>query len=176
MPTTPTEARATPGRKALALLAILGVTALAPVIGGSATAASVRSWYPALAKPEWTPPAWVFGPVWTALYLAMGVAAWRVWLWARAAADVRERAWGRGALSLYILQLALNAAWSVLFFGLRSPAAGLAEILVLWAAVLATTLGFFRASRLAGGLMVAYLLWVTFAAALNLAIWRLNRG
>ncbi len=123
--------------------------------------------YLPLVKPAWTPPNWVFGPVWTALYLMMAVAAWRVWLagpWRRTARP----------LGLFAVQLALNVLWSVLFFGLRMPGAALVEIGILWAAILATTLAFFRHCRLAGGLMVPYLLWVSYAVALNFELWRIN--
>lgn len=163
-----------PRRRALGLVASLALTALAPIIGNAATGAGLRDWYPRLAKPGWTPPPWLFGPVWTALYIAMAVAAWLVWARGRSAPDPSLRRWARAGLALYALQLALNAAWSVLFFGLRSPGLALAEILALWAAILATTVAFARVHRAAAGLMVPYLGWLTFAAALNLAIWRLN--
>ena len=113
-------------------------------------------------------PAWVFGPVWTALYLSMAIAAWLVW---------RRAGWpgGARALGLFAVQLALNAAWSPLFFGLRSPAAGLVDIAALWLAIAATVFAFFRIAPVAGALLVPYWLWVTFATALNAAIWSLNR-
>lgn len=151
------------GGLALLLGLCLGVAAL----GGLATASSVRTWYPTLAKPTWTPPSWVFGPTWTALYTAMAVAAWLVWKRA-------EHAGRKAALALFALQLTLNLAWSFVFFALRSPLAGLVDILLLWAAVLATTVAFWRVARAAGWLFVPYALWVGFAAALNLAIVRLN--
>lgn len=137
-------------------------------VGGWATARSVATWYPSLAKPSWNPPSWVFAPVWTALYIGMAVAAWLVW---------RTSGWrdASGALRLFAVQLALNAAWSPLFFGLRSPAAGLVDIAALWLVVAATIVAFFRIAPVAGALLVPYGLWVTFAAALNAAIWRLNR-
>jgi len=141
----------------------LGVSA----VGAWFTSMSVATWYPTLRKPEWNPPAWVFGPVWTGIYLMMATAAWLVWR--------RGRVRGaKGALFLFGLQLALNAAWSPLFFGLRSPVAGLADIVVLWAAVGATLLAFWRVVPLAGAFLLPYWLWVTFASALNLAIWRMN--
>ncbi|MCK6480111.1 MAG: tryptophan-rich sensory protein [Planctomycetes bacterium] len=124
-------------------------------------------WYVALRKPPWNPPGWVFGPVWTALYAAMAVAAWRVW---RAAPPARARP----ALAAWAVQLVLNAAWSWLFFGLREPGLAFAEILALWAAILATTVLFLRRDRAAGWLMVPYLAWVSFAAVLNFVLWRLN--
>lgn len=124
-------------------------------------------WYLALRKPPWNPPGWIFGPVWTLLYAAMAVAAWRVWR-AGSAAESRP------ALAAWAVQLALNAAWSFLFFGLHEPGLAFAEILALWAAILATTVLFFRRDRAAGWLMVPYLAWVSFAAVLNFVLWRLN--
>jgi tryptophan-rich sensory protein len=158
----------TSGRSALGLAGWLAASFAAAGLGGIATASSVADWYPTLAKPAWTPPSWLFGPVWTVLYASMAVAAWTVW----------KKAGGfggaRGALLLHLLQLVLNGAWSWLFFGMRRPGLAAVEIAVLWLAVLATTVAFARRSPLAGGLMVPYLLWVTFASALNVAIWRLN--
>ncbi len=140
-----------------------GVAAL----GSLATYPRIDDWYAALAKPSWRPPNWVFGPVWTALYLAMAVAAWLVW---------REKGWAgsRVPLALFGVQLALNAAWSWLFFALRSPGLGLVDILLLWIAIAATLIVFWRRSIIAGLLFVPYLAWVTFAAALNYSIWQLN--
>jgi tryptophan-rich sensory protein len=133
-------------------------------LGNSATAGAVAEWYPALRKPPWTPPNWVFGPVWTVLYGMMAVAAWLVWRDGRSPVGT----------SLFLLQLALNGAWSWLFFGLRRPDLGLACIVLLWLAILATIAGSWRVSRMAVILFVPYLAWVSFAAALNLAIVRLN--
>lgn len=135
--------------------------------GGVFTSASVGDWYRTLAKPQWTPPDWLFGPVWTALYLLMAVSAWLVW---------RQGGWRRSRmlLGLFGLQLVLNAGWSAVFFGLRSPGLAFAEICVLWSAIAATTVGFWGRSALAAALLIPYLAWTTFAAVLNLAIWRLN--
>jgi tryptophan-rich sensory protein len=124
-------------------------------------------YYATLAKPSWAPPGWLFGPVWTLLYLMMAVAAWLVW---------REGGWRRqrGPLTLYLVQLALNALWTPLFFGLRNPGLALLEIVLLGAAIVLTGRAFRPVSRLASWLLVPYLVWVVFAAALNFAIWRLN--
>lgn len=149
------------------LVAAIALCFGAAALGSLATAQSVDTWYAALRKPAWTPPGWVFGPVWTALYLMMAVAAWRVWLagpWRRTA----------GPLGLFAVQLVLNVLWSVLFFGLQTPGAALVEIVVLWAAILATTIAFFRYSRSAGALMIPYLAWVSLAVTLNFELWRLN--
>ena len=136
-------------------------------VGAWLTSQSVGSWYRTLAKPSWTPPDWLFGPVWSSLYLLMASAGWLVW---------RKRAWPaiRFTMLLFAGQLALNALWSGLFFALRAPAIAFAEILVLWLAIGATTRAFWRVSQAAGWLLLPYLAWSSFAAVLNLAIWRLN--
>jgi len=126
-------------------------------------------WYASLAKPPWNPPNAVFAPVWTTLYVLMAVAAWLVW----------RRAGFRGAaagLTLFVTQLVLNALWSYLFFGLHRPDIALIEILVLWGVLLVVTVMFWRAIRLAGVLLLPYLLWTGFASCLNFALWQLNRG
>ncbi len=156
------------GRSALGLALWLAASFTAAGLGSIATAAGVADWYPTLAKPAWTPPSWLFGPVWTFLYGAMAVAAWIVWKRAGRFSDARE------ALSLHLLQLALNALWSWLFFGLRRPGLAAVEIVLLWIAIAATLAAFAKRSRLAAALYVPYFLWVTFAAALNLAIWARN--
>ena len=137
-------------------------------VGALFTASSVNEWYPMIRKPSWTPPSWLFGPVWTFLYLIMGIAAWIIWY---------KASWDRAswALGLFAFQLVLNAAWSPLFFGLQSPLAGLLAIIPLWAAILVTLLLFWKISPFAGLLMVPYWLWVSFATVLNFAIWRMNR-
>jgi len=139
----------------------------AAAIGGTATSRAVRDWYPTLVKPAWNPPAWLFGPVWTVLYLAMAVAAWLVW---------RRAGWAgaRLALTLFMVQLTLNAAWSIIFFGLRNPGAAFAEVVFLWAAIVGTLVSFWQVSVPAGMLFIPYLTWVSFAAVLNFVIWRLN--
>jgi len=138
---------------------------VAGAIGSVATFANVRSWYPGLIKPAWNPPSWIFGPVWTTLYVLMGVAAWRAWRTGPAA---------RPLLAGYGAQLVLNAAWSILFFGLKQPAWALVDIVALWVLLAWLGVRFWRADRLAGALWLPYLLWVSFATALNAAIVRLN--
>jgi len=123
------------------------------------------AWYAALRKPSWTPPGWLFAPVWTLLYAMMAVAAWLVW---------RQTGFS-GEVGLFGVQLALNAAWSWLFFGLHRPAIAFADILAMWVAILATLVAFWAVRPLAGWLLVPYLAWVSFASALNGAVWRLNR-
>ena len=135
----------------------------------SATGVFVKTggWYAELAKPTWNPPSWVFGPVWTALYIMMAVAAWLVW---------REGGWKaqRGPLTLYLVQWALNALWTPLFFGLQRPGPAFAEILVLLIAIVMTVMAFWRVRRVAACLLVPYALWSSFATVLNFTIWRMN--
>lgn len=149
------------------LAAWLALTFSAAVAGSLLTAPGLRGWYEQLVKPSWTPPDEVFGPVWTVLYAAMGVSAWRVW---RAPAPA-----GR-ALAVFAVQLALNVAWSGVFFGLRQPGAAVGVIAALWAAIALTIREFRRIDGPAAWLLVPYLAWVSFAAALNLVIWRANAG
>ena len=156
-------------RQVLTFVAFLAAVFAAAGIGGYFTGPAVREWYPTLAKPAWTPPARVFGPVWTALYVCIATSGFLAWRKAGVAG-------AKGALVLFAAQLVLNAAWSWVFFGLRRPGWAAAEIVVLWVAILATTAALLRVSRPAGWLFVPYLLWTSFAAALNFAIWRMNRG
>jgi len=152
----------------LKLLACLAVVFVAGGTGSFATAKAIPTWYEGLAKPSFNPPAWLFGPAWTVLYLMMAVAAWLVWKQGIGAAGVKL------ALAVFLVQLILNTLWSVLFFGLRSPLLGLADIIVLWLAILATIVLFFRVSTAAGILLLPYIAWVSFAAVLNAAILHLN--
>lgn len=124
-------------------------------------------WYAGLDKPWFTPPNWLFGPAWTLLYVLMGTAAWLVW---------REEgfAGAKVALGLFLVQLVLNAAWSPVFFGLHRMGWALVVIVMMAAAILATMVAFYPHSKVAAGLLVPYLGWVSFATALNLALWRLN--
>jgi benzodiazapine receptor len=124
-------------------------------------------WYAALTKPVWTPPNAVFAPVWTVLYVLMGVAAWLVWRKAGFA--------GAGApLTLFIVQLVLNALWSYLFFGAHQLLLAFVEVVALWIVILTTVVSFWRIVPAAGVLLIPYLCWVAFASALNVQLWRLN--
>jgi len=155
------------GRDAVVLLGFVALCLAVAAAGGAVTASSVGTWYAGLAKPSFNPPDWVFGPVWTALYLMMAVAGWRVWR-RRGVSGVRP------ALGVWTLQLVLNLCWSLVFFGARLIGAALVEIAVLFAAILVTALLFWRIDRVAGALLVPYAAWVAFAALLNAALWRLN--
>jgi benzodiazapine receptor len=136
-------------------------------LGGLVTTPNIPDWYAHLAKPTWTPPSWLFGPVWSCLYLMMAISAWLVW-------RQNGLATARLPIGLFALQLGLNSAWSVLFFGLHSPGAAFLDILLLWIAIVATVAAFWHRSRWASLLLIPYLAWVSFAAVLNLAIWRMN--
>lgn len=139
---------------------------LAAAIGG---AASIQAgpFYVELVRPDWAPPASIFGPVWTVLYALMGIAAWLVW-------RVGGFRAARAALTLFVVQLAFNALWSWLFFAWHRGGLAFADILLLWALILATLVAFWRIRPFAGALLIPYLLWVSFAAALNYSLWQLN--
>lgn len=150
------------------LVLFLVTTFIAAAIASAATYANVKTWYPLLHKPAWTPPNWVFAPVWTLLYIGMAVAAWRVW---RATDDLGAQRTFR----LYRAQLAFNALWSILFFAMKRPDWALINIAVLWALLVMMLIWFWRVDRIAGALWAAYVAWVTYAFALNAAIWNMNR-
>lgn len=141
----------------------LGISA----VGAAVTATSVGTWYAALAKPAFNPPNGVFGPVWTVLYLMIAAAGWRVW-------RRRGLLGAKGAMAAYALQLALNLAWSCVFFGAQAIGAALVVIGVLLAAIALNAALFWRVDRAAGWLLVPYFAWVAFATVLNAALWRLN--
>jgi len=158
-----------PGERPLASLAVAVLACeLLGSLGNLASAGGVTEWYPTLTKPAYTPPNWVFGPVWVTLFALMGVAVWLVW---RQGLDTRPV---RIALALFAVHFVFNVAWSGAFFGLRSPAAGLAVIAVLLIAIGATMTAFARVDRRAALLLVPYLVWTGFAAVLNYQLWRLN--
>jgi len=148
-------------------LALVGWIALALSASTTAVFVSTEGWYTALNKPSWNPPPWIFGPVWTMLYIAMGVSAWLVW---------RNGGWSqqRRPLTLFLVQWALNALWTPLFFGLHRIDLAAVEIVVLWLAIVATIASFARVSRPAAWLLAPYLAWVSFATFLTFTLWRLN--
>ncbi len=148
-------------------LAAFGLAAAAAAVTGSLAAISAADRYGALVQPAWAPPTWLFGPVWTLLYATIAVAGWLVW---------RKDGWtgARTALTVFAVQLVLNALWTPLFFGAGLFGVAFVEIVLLWLSIVATIVLFARHSRPAAGLLVPYLAWVTFASALNLAIWLLN--
>lgn len=138
-------------------------------IGGIFTSSSVKWWFPYLFKPFFNPPSWIFGPVWTSLFLLMGISLYIVWQSGSKSKHYRL------AMIVFSAQLAFNVLWSALFFGLRSPLAAFVEILILWPLIVAMIIVFRRISKTASCLQVPYLLWVTFAAVLNFSIYYLNR-
>lgn len=157
-------------RHGVALILWIALCLAVGWLGSRVTAPALADWYPSLAKPGWTPSDRAFPIVWTTLYVLMGIAAWLVWRRPPAAGTPPHRL----PLGLFIVQLVLNALWSMLFFGLRNPGLALVEIGVLLVAIAATMIAFWRVSVPAGLLLVPYLLWVAYAAALNAAIWRMN--
>ena len=154
----------TPKRRLLALAGWVLLCFTAAAMGGLFMPGE---WYGTLNKPTWNPPGWVFGPVWSALYTMMAVAAWLVW---------RQGGWGRQRkpLLIFLAQLALNALWTPLFFGLHWMGVALAEIILLWLAIAWTLAEFWNVQRTAAWLIAPYLAWVSFAAVLNGTLWRLN--
>jgi benzodiazapine receptor len=148
-------------------MASILIAQLAGIIGSIFTFPNVNGWYKTLIKPDLTPPPWVFGPVWTSLYLLMGLAAFFIW-------QKREMPQARFALILYAIHLVLNALWSILFFAWKQPGWAFMEIVVLLGFILTITLFFWRLRPLAGMLMLPYIAWVSFATYLNFMFWKLN--
>lgn len=151
----------------LAALISIAIAQSAGLIGSVFTASSVNTWFDTLVKPSFNPPSWLFGPVWITLYTMMGLAAYLVW-------QQRDVPGAKLALGVYGVHLALNALWSILFFGLKNPGWAFAEILVLLGFILLTTYLFWKISPVAGVLMIPYIAWVSFASVLNYSIWQLN--
>ncbi|UQD55883.1 TspO/MBR family protein [Flavobacterium sp. K5-23] len=137
---------------------------------GLVTRSSIETWYPTLVKPSFNPPNWVFAPVWSMLYIMMGVAAGLIWDRMDSDKEIVKK-----ALVLFAIQLGLNALWSYLFFGLMNPMLALLGIVVLWLMIYETYIQFSKINKIAGYLFIPYLLWVSFAAVLNGSIWWLNR-
>ena len=151
-------------RQIITLIAWLAICFAAAATGVFVT---MGQWFADLNKPSWNPPSWLFGPVWTLLYIAMAVAAWLVW---------RTGGWKlrTPALALFMFQWLLNALWTPLFFGLHRIDLALIDITLMWLAIAATIAAFYRISKSSAYLLIPYLAWVTFATALNFAIWRIN--
>jgi tryptophan-rich sensory protein len=154
-------------RDLFGLIGFVVLCLLVSAIGGAVTATSVGTWYQALTKPPFNPPDWIFAPVWITLYVLMAVAAWRVWRGERFLVK-------RQALLVFFVQLGLNLAWSFIFFGAQRIGLALMEIVVLLAAIVVNAVLFWRIERLAGALLVPYVLWVSYATVLNASLWALN--
>ncbi|MEX2145074.1 MAG: TspO/MBR family protein, partial [Candidatus Spechtbacterales bacterium] len=150
------------------LVITIGVSLSTGAIGSFFTAPAISDWYAGLVKPVLNPPSWIFGPVWTTLYILMGIAAFLIWKRGLKRKDVKI------ALGIFGGQLVLNTLWSIIFFGLQNPGLALVNIAVLWLAIVWTAVVFYKISRLAAYLLVPYLLWVSFASYLNYSIWLLN--
>lgn len=151
-----------------AVVAAIIICETAGTIGAVFSFQAIPTWYAALIKPALTPPNWIFAPAWSTLYALMGIALYLVW------SKGSQRPEVNGALAVFAVQLVINALWSMLFFGLRSPLAGLVGAVILWAAIVLTIKRFGPISRAAAWLLVPYLLWTSFAVYLNLSIWMLN--
>lgn len=163
----PTTDRPKTSRDLLGLSAFIILCLAVSGVGGAITATSVDTWYQALEKPPFNPPDWLFAPVWTALYILMGIAAWRVW-------RLRSFKVTCKALTVFAVQLCLNLTWSFLFFGLQRIDLALVGIVTLLVAIITNTIMFWRVERLAGLLFVPYAAWVTYATILNASLWLLN--
>lgn len=150
----------------LLLLSILTAQA-AGAIGSYFTFPNIGSWYSLLHKPTFSPPNWLFGPVWILLYTLMGIAAWLIW-------NQHKKKNTATAISLYGFQLALNVLWSIVFFGWHNITGGLVVIVLLWLMIIATLIEFWKLSRPAAYLLIPYLAWVSFASVLNFVLWQLN--
>lgn len=156
-------------RDLIKLIASLLVCQLAGFLGSLVTSPSIPVWYASLEKPSFSPPNWVFSPVWITLYALMGISLYLLWRQDSKVPKVQI------ALFLFIVQLILNVSWSMVFFGLRLPFLAFIEILLLWAAILLTIVKALKVSKTAGILLLPYILWVSFAAVLNFSLWFLNR-
>lgn len=155
----------------LRLLSALALPYIAGLIGSVATTPALSTWYAELVKPSFNPPNWIFGPVWTTLYLLMGIAFYRVWSQAVPHHDTARQ---RQTILLFMIHLAINAAWPLVFFGLQSPTGGLLVIITLLIVIFSLIRRFFSFDRVAGYLLIPYFSWVLFATLLNAAIWYLN--
>ncbi|MBN2854524.1 tryptophan-rich sensory protein [Patescibacteria group bacterium] len=150
------------------LIVALIIPQLLAIVGSLFTSTGPNSWYNLIEKPAFNPPNWVFGPVWTLLYILMGISAFLIWRRGLRKKEVRF------ALLIFIFQLVLNLFWSFIFFGLENPGIAFTEIISLWFAILATILSFYQVNKVAAFLLIPYILWVSFAAFLNYSIWNLN--
>lgn len=158
----------------LKLIISVVVPLVAGGIGSFFTTPNIETWYAELVRPSFSPPNWIFAPVWTLLFILMGVALWLVWSSYEKSKDEKTRKNIKIAIFLFGVQIILNVFWSIIFFGTQNPGLAFAEIIILWLAILATIIAFVKVSRWAGWLLLPYILWVSFAAYLNYAIWMLN--
>ncbi len=150
------------------LAASVVMSLAAGAIGSTATVTGINSWYAYLTKPSFNPPNWIFGPVWTTLYILMGVALYLVWQ------QGLKKSFVKNSFYLFILQLILNSAWSITFFGLQNPGLAFIIIILLWLIILMLIIRFYKINKTAAYLLIPYILWVSFASLLNFSIWQLN--
>jgi len=155
-------------KKYLKLVASIVICQMAGILGAVFTSNSVDTWYSTITRPDIAPPNWIFGPVWTTLFLLMGISLYIVW---NKGLQTRE---SKVAVSVFGLQLVLNTLWSIIFFGLHNPGLAFIEIIFLWISILASIILFYRISKVSAYLLIPYILWVSFAAFLNYNIWILN--
>jgi benzodiazapine receptor len=155
-------------KKYLKLVASIVICQMAGILGAVFTTNSVDTWYSTITRPDIAPPNWIFGPVWTTLFLLMGISLYIVW---NKGLQTRE---SKVAVSVFGFQLVLNTLWSIIFFGLHNPGLAFIEIIFLWISILASIILFYRISKVAAYLLIPYILWVSFAAFLNYNIWILN--
>lgn len=152
----------------LKLIISIVVCEFAGIIGSFFTSSSVSGWYAGIVRPAFNPPSWLFGPVWTILFVLMGISVFLVWKNGLERKDVRI------AIYIFLVQLVLNTLWSIIFFGLKNPGGAFVEIIFLWISILFSIFAFAKVSKTAAWLLVPYILWVSFAAYLNYSIWSLN--
>ena len=150
------------------LIASILICLMAGFIGSFFTSPAIPNWYQGIEKPSFNPPSWVFAPVWTSLYILMGIALYLIWV------KGLEKKENKIAIGVFGIQLVLNSLWSILFFGLQNPFFAFIEIIILWTAILASILLFYRIDKRAAYLLIPYILWVSFASFLNYTIWTLN--
>jgi len=151
----------------LPLLVFILITLFAGFIGSFFTTPSIASWYAFINKPSFSPPNWLFAPVWSLLYILMGIAAFLIW-------QKRDNLKTKPALMFYGIQLILNTLWSIIFFGMHNPGLAFLEIIILWSFILITLIKFYKINKTSGILFIPYLIWVSFASILNFAVWMLN--
>ncbi|MFA6307736.1 MAG: TspO/MBR family protein [Patescibacteria group bacterium] len=154
--------------KIIKLSAAILMSLAAGAIGSAFTFTGIDSWYQYLNKPSFNPPSWIFGPVWTTLYILMGIALYLIWQ------EGLKKAFVKNSFILFVVNLVLNSLWSIAFFGLQNPALAFLVIVLLWVSILVLIIRFYRINKLASYLLIPYLLWVSFASVLNFSIWQLN--
>lgn len=161
-------------KKIYRLIIAIAIVQGAGIVGAFFTAPAIKTWYAALAKPALNPPNWIFGPVWTTLYLLIGIAVFLVWSSYAETSEEKEKKKRKNALIIFDIHLALNVLWSILFFGMQNPFLAFLDIIALWCGIVVTIIVFYPISRVAAYLLAPYLAWVSFAAYLNYSIWMLN--